>query len=256
MDLYNFDVFTIMVRQREKYIPLKEVVDITDQSLHKSITDKVNGKKKVGCDRIDLELSYAKISYQQKARDLMCSGFECVAETREEAQEKAYLTYAMSACHHQVILSRSQVEIAVHKFMPNAKRKDEHEWVASVGRAGKKIGVYPNKWDAAIRRVKEKLVSDHGPGIWSNQNNQQQMIEHWICVVRNLIQVGIIIPDIADNMKEEFVVQEALGQMGVLMKNTPIKIDEAMLTYVGTDPKDIHESVHKAISTWNDVWSK
>ena len=239
MDIYKADVFTWYEQRREKFVLLGDIVDINDPTIQEKISEKVNAKKKVHATSIDLQSTYIKVAYQQRARNFEFSGFNLVAETREQAVEKAYTAYVMYKVfnsHKAVdvqISVRGDVESKVSKYMKNAKRHVD----------------YGNYWDSACKRVKGMLTSKEAsnPYGFGYSNNKDENVAY---AVRHFISNGIVKPDPQINA-EEFAIQEALGHLGAVMQTTPLKIDEDMLNFLDVRHEDIHPSVWKALNAYH-----
>ena len=236
MDIYEVDIFTWCERTREKYVNLGDIVDINDQTVQEKITEKVNHKKKIQAASIDLQNTYIKVMYTQRPRNFEFNGVDLVAETREQAIERAYTSYVMYKVFNSYqnpdmqIAARGDVESKVSKYMKNAKRDD-----------------WGNRWDSAIKHIKETLTKNHNPYSFGYANDKDEVLAYF---VRALIQKGIVKPDPQINA-EEFAIQEALGHLGAVMRTTPLKIDEDMLTFVGLTMKDIQPEVWKALNAYH-----
>ena len=105
--------------------------------------------------------------------------------------------------------------------------------------------------DERTRQGQACLTDDHH--MWLNSSYgtaAKDKDEHMSYYVNQMIQCGVVIIDSSVN-KEEYEIQDALGQLPALLKTMPLKINEAMVAFVGLSTNDIHESVQKSIDAYH-----
>ena len=229
MDLYRYDVYTMVNNGGMRNVRLQDIVDINDPEVCELIATKVNEKKKIPATSINLLSTYVQVQFTRMCRQMICSDFYLIAESRDAANEQALQTSFLYNCQHIFIPGTRMV-----KCVRCMKTQDERS---------------PHAY--GVRYIKACLTDDHH--VWLNSTYgtaAKDKDEHMSYYVNQMIQCGVVIIDSSVN-KEEYEIQDALGQLPALLKTMPLKINEAMVAFVGLSTNDIHESVQKSIDAYH-----
>jgi len=231
MDLYHYDVYTLEDDYRTKNVRLQDIVDLNDQEVCANIANKVNAKKKEPAQSIDLLSSCVQVHYTSRRRSMLCNNYFAVAESKEEAIEHALLTSYLYECQWD-----------------NHRPGDRQ--VKCVRFNG---GTYNDPFIQTIRCIKEQIKEDHFR--WTNQyiTSAKEKKKSMSNQVSTMIKMGLVVADLSVN-RDEYDVQCALGQLHSLIKTMPLKINEAMVAFVGLSTNDIHQSVQQAIDAYHQVY--
>lgn len=225
MDLYRYDVYKMVNNSGMRNVRLQDIVDINDPEVCERIATKVNEKKKIPATSINLLSTYVQVQFTRTCRQMICRDFHLIAESRDAANEQAIQTSFLYDCQHT--------------FIPGTR-------IVKCVRCNKNQDQY------GVRYIKESITNNHHEWINNHYGHQsaKDKDESMSRYVNQMIQCGVVIIDSSVN-KEEYEIQDALGQLPALLKTLPLKINEAMVAFVGLSTNDIHESVQKSIDAYH-----